>query len=89
MVAQKHHRLFAALMGDVHHLLGELGNLSALECLEVLELLAGHPVLVVVVALVNDIFGTELIAHFPFKLLQDIGADGGGIAVPVHIFLSL
>ena len=75
-------------MGDVHHFFGKLGNLSALECLEVFELLAGHTILVIVVALVNDVFRTELVTHFLFKLLQDIRADGSRITVPVHIFFS-
>ena len=68
MITQKHHCFFAVLMRNVNHLFGKSGNFSALECLEVLELLAWHAVLVVVIALVNDIFRTELIAHFLFKL---------------------
>ena len=31
VVAQEHHGLFAQFMGDVHHLLGQLGHLPALE----------------------------------------------------------
>ena len=76
-------------MGDVHHLFGQLGNLTALEGHEVLELLAGGAVLVVVVALVHDELGTELIAHFLLELLQDVGGHTGGIAVPIHVFLPL
>ena len=31
VVAQEHHGLLAQLVGDVHHLLGQLGHLAALE----------------------------------------------------------
>ena len=89
MVAQEHHGLFAQLVGDVHHLLGQLGHFPALEGHKVLELLAGDTILVVVVALVDDELGAELIAHFLLKLLQDEGRDGGRVAIPVHILLTL
>ena len=89
VVAQEHHGFLAQLVGDVHHLLGQLCHLAPLEGHEVLELLAGHTVLVVVVALVDDEFRAELVAHFLLELLQDVGADRGGIAVPVHILLPL
>ena len=77
VVAQEHHGFLAQLVGDVHHLLGKSGDLPALEGLEVLELLGGNTVLIVVVALVNNEFGAELIANFLLELLQDVGADGG------------
>ena len=86
VIAQKHHGFPAALMADIHHFLRDLRHFSALERLEVLKLLRGNPVLVVVIALVDDIFRTERIARFLLKLLQDIGAYGRGIAVPFHIF---
>ena len=89
VVAQEHHGLLAQLMGDIHHFLGKGRNLPALEGLEVLELLGGDPVLVIVVALVHDEFGAELVAHFLLKLLQDIGGHRGGIAIPVHVFFPL
>ena len=57
-------------MGDIDHFLGQRGNLAALEGLEVAELLAGHAVLVVEVALVNDEFRSELVANFFLKLLK-------------------
>ena len=79
----------AALVGDVHHLLGQLCHFAPLESLKVPELLAGHPVLVVVVALVDDVLRAELVAHFLLKLVQDVGADGSRIAVPVHKFFPL
>ena len=89
MVSQEHHGFAAALMGDVHHLLGQLGHFPTLESLEVPELLAGHPVLVVVVTLVDDVLRPELVAHFLLKLVQDVGADGSRIAIPVHKFFPL
>ena len=89
MVAQKHHGFLAQLVGDVHHFLGKLGHLPALERLEVLELLGGDAVLVVVVALVDDVLRAELVAHFLLKLLQDIGRHRGGVAVPIHVLLPL
>ena len=48
-----------------------------------------HAVLVVVVALVDDELGAELVAHLALELLEDIGADAGGVAVPVDVFLAL
>jgi len=89
VVAKEHHGFLAQLVGDVHHFLGQLRYLATLESHKVLELLAGHTVLVVVVALVDDEFRAELVAHFLLELLQDVGADRGGIAVPVHILLPL
>ena len=89
MVAQEHHGLFAQLVGDVHHLFGQLCHLAPLEGLEILEFPGGHAVLVVVVALVDDEFGPELIAGLPLELLEDIRGHAGGITVPVHIFLPL
>ena len=89
MIAQEHHGLAAALVGDIHHLLGKLCHLPALECLKIPEFPAGHPVLVVVVALVDDILRAELVTHFLLKLIEDIGADGSRIAIPVHEFFPL
>ena len=89
MVAQEHHGLLAQLVGDVHHLLGQGGHLPALEGHEILEFLAGCPVLVVVVALIDDKLGAEGVARLLLKLLQDIGGDGGGVAVPVYVLLPL
>ena len=73
VVTKEHHGFLAQLVGDVHHFLGQLRYLATLESHKVLELLAGHTVLVVVVALVDDVLGAELIAHFFLKLLQDVG----------------
>ena len=89
VVAQEHHGLFAQLVGDVHHLFGQLCHLAPLEGLEILEFPGGHAVLVVVVALVDDEFGPELIAGLPLELFEDIRGHAGGITVPVHIFLPL
>ena len=73
------------LVGDVHHLLGQLCHLPALEGLEILVFLAGYAVLVVIITLIHDVLWPEFIAHFLFKLLQDIGGHGGGVAIPVHV----
>ena len=89
VVAQEHHGLAAVLMGDVHEFSGQRRHLAPLEGLEVQVFLAGHTVLVVVVALVDDVLGPEGIAHFLFKALQDIGGHGGRIAVPVTYFCRL
>ena len=88
VVAQKHHSLFAVGVDDVGHFLHQTGNLTALERLEILVLLARHAVLVVVVALVDDELGAELIADLFLKLFQNVGRNGGRIAVPVHILLA-
>ena len=88
VVAQEHHGLFAVGVDDVGHFLHQTGDLAALERLEVLVLLGGHAVLVVVVALINDKLRAEFVADFLFKLFQNIGRNGGRIAVPVHILLA-
>ena len=74
-------------MGDVHHLFGQFRHFSSLEILEIPEFFGRDPIGIVHVALVDDIFRAELISNFLFKLLQDIGAHGCGISVPVHVFL--
>ena len=89
VIAQEHHGFQSVFMGDVHHFPAQGGHLPALEGLEVLILFGGNPVLVVVVALIHDVFGTEPVAHLPLKFLQNIGRDGRGIAVPIHVFLPL
>ena len=89
VVPQEHHGLAPTLVGDVHHLFGQLCHLPALEGLKIPEFPAGHPVLVVVVALIDDVLRAELIAHLLLELIQDIGADRGGVAVPVHELLPL
>ncbi len=62
------------LVGDVHHLFGQLCHLAPLEGHEVLELFAGHAVLVVVVALVDDELGAEAVARLALELLENIRA---------------
>ena len=88
VVAQEHHRFFAVGVDDVGHFLHQPGNLAALECLKILVLLAGHTVLVVVVALVDDKLRAEFVADFLLKLLQNIGRNGRRVAVPVHVLLA-
>ena len=68
VITQEHHCLFAALMGNIHHLFGKPCNFSALKCLEILEFLTWYTILIIVVTLVNDIFGPEHIASLLFKL---------------------
>ena len=89
MVAQEHHGLLAQLVGDINHLLGQLRHLTPLEGHKVLELLGGDAVLVVVVPLVDDKFGAETVANLPLKLLQDIGGDGCGVPIPIHVLFPL
>ena len=88
MIAQEHHGLSAAFMTDIHHFLSYLGHFPSLESLEILEFPGRNAVLVIVIALIDDIFRTERIACFLFKLLQDIRAYRCGIAIPVHVLFS-
>ena len=88
VVAQEHHGLFAVFMHDVGHFFHQTGNLATLEGLEVLVFLGRHAVLIVVVALIDDEFRAELIADLFLKLFENIGADRGGVAVPVHVLLA-
>ncbi len=76
-------------MGDIHHFLGQLGHFAALEGLKIAEFPAGHAVLVVVVALIDDVLRAELIAHLALELLEYVRADRGGVAVPVDVLLAL
>ena len=89
VVPQEHHRLLAQLVGDVHHLFCQLRHLTPLEGLKIQKFPARHPVLVVVVPLIDDVFRPEGIARFPLELLQNVGGDRGGITVPVHILFPL
>ena len=73
-------------MRDVHHLLGKLCDLAALERLKILVFFAWHAVLVVVIALIDDILGPESVSDLFFKLPENIRRDGRGIAVPVDVF---
>ena len=88
MVAQEHHGFLAVFVDDVGHFFHQTGHLTALECLKVLVLLAGYAVLVVVVALVDDELRAELVADFFLELLQNVGADGSRVAVPVHVLFT-
>ncbi len=87
VVSQKHHGLLAVFMGDVHHFLHDLPHFPPLESLEVLEFLRRNSVLVIIVALVNNIFRPERIPRLLLKLFQNIRANGSGISIPVHVFL--
>ena len=89
MIAEEHHGLAAALVGDVHHFFGQLCYFAPLEGLKITVFLAGHTILVVVVALVDDVLRAELVTHFLLKLVEDIRADGSRIAIPVHELLPL
>ena len=89
VIAEEHHGFAPARVGDVHHLLGKLCHLAALEGLKIPEFLAGHPVLVVIVALIDDVLRAELVAHFLLKLVEDIRADRSRVSIPVHELLTL
>ena len=66
VVAQEHHGLFAQLVGDVHHLPGQLCHpRRRWNAWKSFEFSGGHAVLVVVIALVDDEFGPEFIASLP------------------------
>ena len=88
MVAQEHHGFLAVFVDDVGHFFHQTGHLTALECLKVLVLLAGYAVLVIVVALVDDELRAELVADFFLELLQNVGADGSRVAVPVNVLFT-
>ncbi len=88
VVSQEHHGLLAAFVGDIHHLFYDLCHFPSLECLEILVFFGWDAVLVIVIALVDDIFRAKRIPGFPLKLLQDIGAYGCRVAVPVYIFFT-
>jgi len=75
-------------VGDVHHFFCQFGNFSSLECLKILEFFGRNTVGIVHIALVNDKFRAEFIAHFFFKLFQNVGTYRSGISVPVYIFFS-
>ena len=86
MVAEEHHGLLAQLVCDVHHLFGKLCDLAALERLKILVFFAWHAVLVVVIALIDDILGPEFVSGLFFKLPENIRRDRRGIAVPIDVF---
>ena len=86
VIAQEHHSFLALFMGDIHHLAGQLGHLPALKGLKVQKFPGGDPVLVVVVPLIDDVLGAEGVADLALEPLQDVRGNGGGVAVPVHIF---
>ena len=89
MIAEEHHRLFAVGVDDVDHLLGQLADFLLLELDEVAELLAGHAEHRVVVALIYNEFGAELVPCPLFKFFQNVGADAGAVAEPLDEFLAL
>ncbi|MNP14450.1 hypothetical protein D3C76_1067730 [compost metagenome] len=77
MIAQEHHGLFTAFVGNIDHFFSQLRHFAALECLEIAELLARNPVIVVVIALIDNKFRSEFITCLLLKLFEDIRADGG------------
>ena len=50
--------------------------------------IARDTVLVIVIALIDYVFGTELVPDFLFKLVEDIRGDRCGVTVPVNEFLA-
>ena len=89
VIAEEHHSLAPALVGDVHHFFGQLCHLTALERLKITVFPAGYAILVVVVALIDDVLRAELVAHFLLKLVEDIRADRSRVSIPVHELLPL
>ena len=89
MVAKEHHRFLAVGVDDVDHLFGQLADLLLLELDEVAELLARYAEHRVVVALIHDEFGAELVAGPLLELFQDVGADAGAVTEPLDEFLAL
>ncbi len=89
VIPQKHHGFLSQLMSQIHQLLYQSRNLPALKSHKVLVFPGGDPVLIVVIALINNILRPEGISRLLLKLLQNIGRDGRGIAVPIHIFFPL
>ena len=75
-------------MNDIYHLFCKKGNLSALECLEITEFPGRNAICIVHISLIDNVFRTERIACFLFKLFQNIRAYRCRISVPVHIFFS-
>ena len=89
MITQEHHRFLAVGVDDVDHLFGKSADLLLLELDEVAELLARHAEHRVVVALVYNELGAELIACPLLELFKDVGADAGAVAEPLDEFLAL
>src|SRR5699024_11175688 len=73
----------------IDHFTRQLCHFTALERLKIAKLLAGNTILVVIIALVNDIFRSERIAHFLLKLLEDIRRNRSRISIPVYILFPL
>ena len=88
VIPHEHHGFFAVFMDNVYHLFGKFRNFSSLESLEILEFFGRNTVCIVHIALVDNVFRTERIAHFFFELLKDIWADRCGVAEPVYVFFS-
>ncbi|CDD87270.1 unknown [Blautia obeum CAG:39] len=88
VIAHEHHSFFTIFMDNVYHLFGKLRNFSSLKSLEIFEFFGRNTVCIVHVALVDNVFRTERIAHFFFKLFEDIWADRCGVAEPVYVFFS-
>ena len=72
VIAHEHHGFLAILMNNIYHLFCKKGNLSALECLEITEFLRRDAICIIHISLVDNVFRTERIACFLFKLFQDI-----------------
>ena len=89
MVTEEHHRFLAVGVDDVDHLFGKSADLLLLELDEVAELLAGHAEHRVVVALIHNELGAELVPCPLFKFFQNVGADAGAVAEPFDEFLAL
>ena len=72
VITEEHHRFFAFLMGNVYHFFCKFCNFTALERLEIFELFGWDTILIIEISLINDIFRTEFVANFFFKLIQNV-----------------
>ena len=89
VVAQEHHGLFAVGVDDVHQLLGQGADFLLLELDKIFKFLAGHAEHRIVVALVHNELRAELVPGPFLELFQNVGADAGAVAEPLHELFAL
>ena len=88
MVSQEHHGFLAIAVDDIHHLFGQPAYLDLLEFNKIAEFFRRYTEAGIMISLIHDVFRTELITGPFLELLQNIGADTGTVAKPLHVFLS-
>ena len=86
VITHEHHSFSAIFMNNINHLFGKLCYFSALESLDIFKFLRRNTICIIHISLIDNIFRTERITDFFFKLFQNIRADGCGISKPVNIF---